>query len=124
MGLILPNYVELDLSATCTEASESIAGPLAVLSNILRKSSNFFSHCSGSILKLLGEMHAMARGTRRSGRLFKFERSSQRLGLQLLRLVWAKEVLGRDSAKESSFRGTLIVLSNFSIPWGSVSLQS
>jgi hypothetical protein len=70
---ILPNYVELDLSATCTEASESIAGPLAVLSNILRKSSTFFSHCNASILKLLGilEMHAMARGTRRTGRLFK-----------------------------------------------------
>jgi hypothetical protein len=123
---VLPNYVELDLSATCTEASESIAGPLAVLSNILRKSSTFFSHCNASILKLLGilEMHAMARGTRRSGRLFKLERSSQRLGLQLLRLVWAEEVLVRDSAKESSFRGTLIVLSNFSIPWGSAILQS
>jgi hypothetical protein len=27
MGHILPNYVELDLSAQCTEASENIAGP-------------------------------------------------------------------------------------------------
>jgi hypothetical protein len=100
--------------------------PLAVLPNILRQSSNFFSCCNGSILKLLDiiQMHSMARGTRRTGRLFKFERTSQRLGLQLLRLVWAEEVLGRDSAREGSCRGTMIVLFNLSIPWGSASLQS
>jgi hypothetical protein len=69
-------------------------------------------------------MHATAQGTCRTGRLFKSERTSRRLGLQLLRLVWAEEVLGRDAATESSCRGTVIVLFNLSIPWGSASLQS